>query len=305
MKEKIIQIYSGKPEDFVWVGFGSGSGTNLEAWAKVIPPAAIFTDKPTAKIKALEEFRHTLILELNGYQFCGSWEKAQGNPEAETEYYRKAADFNEMILEGLRDLENDLGKPIDLIVLGGYMRLIQDPLLSAYPDRMINVHPANLNCLDFYNNSLATYDNPKDILDVKIHELTEKGAIKAKRKYIGADAVYDAIKAGETATKSSVIIVDRREDHGEILIQGPKVDVWMEFLDGTEDEKQESLREYTDAHQSFQKVRSDWPALTTALELIAKGRLALGTEKVHFREWRQVYVDGEPLGFRSYQVGSN
>jgi phosphoribosylglycinamide formyltransferase-1 len=40
----------------------------------------------------------------------------------------------------------DFLKPraIDLIVLAGYMRIVKAPLLEAYPNRIINIHPALL-----------------------------------------------------------------------------------------------------------------------------------------------------------------
>ena len=55
MNEQIIPIYSGKPENFNWVGFGSGSGTNLRECAKIIKPKLIFSDKPKAKLLKLYE----------------------------------------------------------------------------------------------------------------------------------------------------------------------------------------------------------------------------------------------------------
>ncbi len=246
------KIYDGDPKDFCWVGFGSGSGTNLRECAKVIKPGLIFSDKPSAKLLKLDELKDVPKEVINGYQCCRDW---------------KAAKFNHFILDVLKSFEGSTGKTIDLIVLGGYMRLIKEPLLTEYKDRIINVHPADLSILDKNN----------------------------KRKYIGEDAVYDAIKANEEKTKSSVIMVDALVDHGEILVQGPELQVWSEFLFGENPEKAESLREYADAHQSFQKVRSDWPALTKALELIAEGKLALGEEKVFHTEWRTVYLETQSL----------
>ena len=62
MKEKIKPIYEGKREDFTWVGFGSGSGTNLEACAKIIPPAIIFSDRPSAKLFDLPSLKTTKFM---------------------------------------------------------------------------------------------------------------------------------------------------------------------------------------------------------------------------------------------------
>ena len=72
-----------------------------------------------------------------------------------------------------------------------------------------------------------------------------------------------------TKTRSCVILVDVGTDNGEILTMGAELEVWSEYLNGTYEEKAECLSEYADAHQSMQKVRSDWPSMTKALELIA------------------------------------
>ena len=281
MTEKIIPIYSGKPEDFHWAGFGSGSGTNLRECAKVIKPALIFCDRPKAKLLDLEELSDVPRIVLDGYEACGSWKKAQEDPEAKAEYNKKSDKFNEEILNQIRLFEITRGFPIDLIVLGGYMRLVKEPILDAFEDRIINVHPADLTILDH------TYDGYN-----MFH----------KRKYIGDDAVYDALNNGEKTTKSSVILVDSKVDHGEILTQGPSVISWQEFTCGSDTARKECLRESADAHQTLQKINSDWPALTTALKLIAEGRLGLGNTKDHYNEWRTVYLDGKPLDYEGFQI---
>jgi folate-dependent phosphoribosylglycinamide formyltransferase PurN len=277
MEEKINPIYSGKPENFHWAGFGSGSGTNLRECAKVIPPSLIFSDKSKAKLLELLEFKNVHRVAINGYHFCGSWKNAQGNPATEAEYKKKSIEYNQMIVDNLKRFEDEKGYSIDLIVLGGYMRLVEEPLLEAYPDKIINVHPADLNVLYKNNN----------------------------RRYIGMgeDVVYEVIKAGEKKTRSSVIMVDSEIDHGEILVQGPTIDVWMEFLTSTEKEKNECLRIYADAHQVIQKVKSDWPALTTTLKLISEGRIALGTGKENHNEWRATYIDGKKMPYSGLELG--
>lgn len=274
MPETINPIYSGRPKDFHWFGMGSGSGTNLVACTKVKRPSLIICDRPKAKLLSLEELAGIPRITLDGYSYCGSWEKAKGDPEAEAEYQRRSTEFNKEILKRIREFETRAGITLNLGVLGGYMKLITDPLLTAFKDRIINIHPASVPVMD------------------------------GKRMYIGDDAVYDALQDRQQSTRSSVLFVDEQVDHGEILVQGPELAVWHEFLQGTNEEKEEALREYADAHQSMQKVRSDWPALTTALKMISEGRIAIGTEKVHHGEWRQVYVDGNPFSYEGFQLAS-
>ncbi len=286
VEEKVMRVYNGSPEDFHWAGFGSGSGTNLAKCAGVKKPSLIICDKPSAKLLGLPELEGVERIIENGYKLCGSFLAAQKSDEAMAEYKRKCSAFNELLLERIQEFEKQAGYKIDLIVLGGYMRFVMDPLLSAFSDRMINVHPADLTVLE---------DKPG-----KPGEKT--------RKYIGADAVYDAIAAGERMTRSSVIIVDEQEDHGEIICLGPEVTVWDEYLNARDHSEQEICRrEYADAHQSFQKARSDWPSLTTALQLISEGRIGIGEKKAFHSEWRQVYLDSsepdsvspqwKPLGY--------
>ncbi len=69
----------------------------------------------------------------------------------------------------------------DLIVLAGYMRMVKEPFLEAYPQRMVNIHPSLL------------------------------------PKYPGLAAWRQALDAGETETGCTVHLVDEGMDTGEIL----------------------------------------------------------------------------------------
>ena len=267
--ENITPIYRGSHKDFVWVGFGSGSGTNLRECAKAIKPGLIFSNRPNAKLFKLEELANVEHAKLDSWEYCGSWKKAQGDTQAEAEYKRKSNEFDCRIVEILKSYEQKIGKQIDLIVLGGYMKLVGSVIVREYPDKIINVHPSRI---------------PLD----KNH----------KRTLLGDDAVYDAIKAGARRTCSSVIIVDEQTDHGEKLTEGAEVIVWDEVCRMTDEE----IKEYAPVHQGLQKRRSDWPALRRALTLIAQGRLALGTEKQFYNEWRRVYLDWEPLDYDGCKV---
>ncbi|HIH39085.1 hypothetical protein J4460_08270 [Candidatus Woesearchaeota archaeon] len=289
--DSYLPIYAGKPEDVTWVGFGSGAGTNLRECARVIPPAALLTDKPSAGLLSLNIFADTPKIVLNGYRSCGSWVQARGDPEREAEYGRRSVQFNTDILSELRSFEERSGRHIDLIVLGGYMRLILDPLLGGFPDMIVNVHPSYL--------PLTGRTNGENI----------------HRAYTGDDAVFDALMDGARSTRSSVIIVDGKADHGEILTQGPELLVDDEglrifsqtcsssFMHGPVTEAiSEEQRAYADGHQSRQKEASDWPALTTALRMIANGRIALGLNKELFGEWRYVFVDGKRMPYTGFEV---
>ena len=272
MSETITPLYSGSFENFRWAGFGSGSGTNLQQCAQIKKPALIFSDRAEAPLLKIPELSssETFQLIISGHSFCGRWKEAQGNPQKENEYHQRTEEFNSWILQNLRQYEAQHGS-LDLIVLGGYMRMVTEPLLSAYKDKIINVHPADLSVL----------------------------TLEKRRKYVGAHAVRDALAAGEPSTKSSVILVDGKMDHGEILTQGPEV-----AIDTSQFSASSSFEDYVRKHQQRQKEQSDWPALVTAFSFLAQGRLAVGKENLHFNEWRRVYLDGEHLPYSGYVISS-
>lgn len=121
--------------------------------------------------------------------------------------------------------------PIDCILLAGYMRLLSPVWLNAYPNKILNIHPADL----------------------------------TTRKYIGANAVFDALQNGETKTRSTAILINEEVDGGPIIALGP----WVLYEEGYPVTKEKAAR-----HQEKQKRLSDWPVTIQALETIGKKRCA-------------------------------
>lgn len=72
---------------------------------------------------------------------------------------------------------------VDLVVLAGYMRLVKEPMLDAFPRRIINIHPSLL------------------------------------PKFPGLSAWRQALDAGERQTGCTVHYVDRGMDTGQIIAQ--------------------------------------------------------------------------------------
>jgi phosphoribosylglycinamide formyltransferase 1 len=72
---------------------------------------------------------------------------------------------------------------VELVVLAGFMRIVKQPLLQAFPGRIINIHPSLL------------------------------------PKYPGLESWRQALEAGETKAGCTVHRVDDQIDHGEILGQ--------------------------------------------------------------------------------------
>ena len=107
--------------------FASGSGSNFEAIAKACAKGRInaeialcVCDKPGAYVTERAKGMNIPVLELRPKSFSSK--------EAyETEVLKNLDKFG-----------------IEFICLAGYMRIIGDVLLKAYPEKIINIHPSLL-----------------------------------------------------------------------------------------------------------------------------------------------------------------
>lgn len=170
------------------------------------------------------------------------------------------------MIDAIGNAANRHGFRIDLIPLGGFMLKLIDPVLEMYSDRIINVHPADLSILK------------------------EDG----RRRYTGDHAVLDVVKDRRPSTKSTIHIVTEKLDCGEILVQkGMPID----YPDSIEDWKK-----FADEVQARQKKECDWPAYVAALQMIAEGRFAIGTEPAPKTGLRPVFLDGIPLEYCGHQL---
>lgn len=148
--------------------FASGSGTNAENIAKTfasgnrIRVAVVVTDHKDAGVKARMEPLGIPVLYFPGKV----WRE---NPME--------------IVEALRPYS------IDLVVLAGFMRKVDDTIIEAYPDRIINIHP-----------SLLPAYGGKGMYGHHVHEAV--------------------IAAGETQSGVTVHKVTSELDSGDIVMQG-------------------------------------------------------------------------------------
>jgi folate-dependent phosphoribosylglycinamide formyltransferase PurN len=147
---------------------------------------------------------------------------------------------------------------IDVIVLGGYMSY-------TTLGRCVNVHPADLSLLDEGGN----------------------------RKYVGDQAVHDAIAAGERELRASTLWTDAGVDTGPLLMVSDPVSV--ELPEPLEDlmRDRERFGRVADSHQEQLKKAGDWKIFPRTIELIARGRFAFGPKG-------RVCLDGSPVpgGYR-------
>ena len=90
---------------------------------------------------------------------------------------RLEPEIEQQLVQMLRDAG------VELVVLAGFMRVLHEPMLKAFPRRIINIHPSLL------------------------------------PKFPGLEAWKQALVAGETLTGCTVHYVDEQIDHGRILAQ--------------------------------------------------------------------------------------
>ncbi|MCI4128321.1 phosphoribosylglycinamide formyltransferase [Bacillus haynesii] len=147
--------------------FASGSGTNFEAierrmreenWDAEI--VLVVCDKPDAKVLERAE-----KAEIPSFAF---------QPKS---FENKAA-FEQVIVEQLR-LHG-----AEWIVLAGYMRLIGDTLLSAYRNKIINIHPSLLPAFPGIDAIGQAYRAGVKVAGITVHHVDEgmdTGPIIAQR----------------------------------------------------------------------------------------------------------------------------
>ncbi|QTB22065.1 phosphoribosylglycinamide formyltransferase [Lysinibacillus sphaericus] len=146
--------------------FASGSGSNFQAIQEAIERKElhakielVVTDKPGAYVVTRAEHLGIPVLALNPKDFAS-----------------KAA-YEKVIVDALHECD------VKWIVLAGYMRLISDVLLAAFPQRIVNIHPSLLPA------------------------------------FPGKDAIGQALNYGVKITGVTVHFVDEGMDTGPIIAQ--------------------------------------------------------------------------------------
>lgn len=137
--------------------FASGNGSNLQAIIDAVKAgtikadlALVFSDR--AQAYALERARRAGIevfhLDPKTFPDKSSFEKAIGKVLKE--------------------------KGIDFLVLAGYMRLLGETLLNAYPDKILNIHPALLPLFKGMTAIKDAYESKVKTTGVTVHFVDEK-----------------------------------------------------------------------------------------------------------------------------------
>jgi folate-dependent phosphoribosylglycinamide formyltransferase PurN len=129
----------------------------------------------------------------------------------------------------------------DLLVLSSYLYLLTDPVLEAWPDRVVNVHASDL----------------------------ARTRTDGRPLYPGLRAVRDAIRAGEKETRATAHIVTAELDAGPILLRSRPFPVSPMADDLRRVGAMHALNAYAYAHQEWMLETAWGPLLTNAIALLA------------------------------------
>lgn len=249
---------------------GSGTGSNLQYLLENqnrFQIKAAFVDRKCGFQEICVDHKIPCFFE-NGAAYCGK-NPGRTSSESREDYCSRSLEFEERILEKLREFEGNTGSRIELILLAGYFRILRGPLLRAFDGHILNVHPGDLRVL---------------------------GSDK-KRLFTGMNAVLKAMVCGLEKTASTVHIVNETIDGGPILKVSDFIPIQLdvrarsflsEFHKGRllkpeeitrlvlnswlgEIQKQypaefEHLQSLAEAHQQYQKQFCDWPTYLRTLE---------------------------------------
>jgi len=132
----------------------------------------------------------------------------------------------------------------DVVVLLGYLFVITEPLLNAFPDRILNVHDADL-----------ALRNPD-----------------GSPRYPGLHSTRDAIMSGERETRSSVHLVTPELDGGPVIARSKPFPVAPFIHEAVARGEHDIVRAYAFAQREWM-MRSAWGELASeAIERITAQR---------------------------------
>jgi phosphoribosylglycinamide formyltransferase-1 len=147
---------------------GSGKGSNFRAIQEQIENGSLATETRVV----ISDVENAGILDLAQSRGIKAVFVPPGKFKTKLE-----PEIEEMIVAILKN------ERVDLVVLAGYMRMVKQPLLDAFPRRIINIHPSLL------------------------------------PQFPGIESWKQALAAGATVTGCTVHYVDAGMDTGEIIAQ--------------------------------------------------------------------------------------
>lgn len=145
----------------------SGSGTNLQSVIDAIQSGTL---------------KSQIVCVISNKETAYGLERARRHHIPAYFIDPKEASYNEKLLERLQK------EKVDLVVLAGYLKIVDPNLIKAYPHRIINIHP-----------SLLPKFGGKGFYGLYVHKAV--------------------IEAGEKESGATVHFVDEGVDTGEIILQ--------------------------------------------------------------------------------------
>jgi len=253
--------------------FASGGGNNLLTAIKIahlslgkICVCLVVTDRLAIPAIDIAKSHGIPVIAKDFEKECGVWGECKNDPIKAQRYRMAGERFHDAILEQMLDHENIAHETIDLIVLS-YHRLIQGKLLRHFNHRIINQHPGDLTIM--------------------------QGAENKQRKYVGLSPVFDALRDGNSKTRTVNFLVGEGCDDGEILCSGP----WVTYKG-----KVPVTRESALLHEMCQKKMSDRPCLMSVLIAIAEGRLGISIDDRHPDGRYVTMLDNKKLPYGGYDL---
>ncbi|MDR2197356.1 MAG: phosphoribosylglycinamide formyltransferase [Coriobacteriales bacterium] len=145
----------------------SGRGTNLQAIIDAIARGALDAQialviSSTPEADGLRRAREAQIATIS----------------LAREVYRSPEAADELIAAEMKQAE------VEYIVMAGYMRLLTDPVLAAFPDRVLNIHPALLPSFPGAHGIADAYHAGVKLTGVTVHFANaayDRGPIIAQR----------------------------------------------------------------------------------------------------------------------------
>jgi len=135
----------------------SGGGTNLQAVIDAIESATL-----PAKIAVVISSR------VDAYGLTRAANAAIPTVAMTRADYRNPLAADEFIATTLRQAD------VDYVVLAGYMRMVLSPILTAFPDRVINLHPALLPAFPGAESIRDAWNHGVKVTGVTVHFANER-----------------------------------------------------------------------------------------------------------------------------------
>jgi folate-dependent phosphoribosylglycinamide formyltransferase PurN len=135
----------------------------------------------------------------------------------------------------------------DLLVLDGYLYLLTQPILDAFPARVLNLHFSDLTMR--HRDGRPLYPGPR--------------------------AVRDAILDGQSETCATVHLVDQGADHGAPIVRSWPYPVSPLASRARAWQAADMLKAYAFAHQEWMMRGAAGPLLSAAITLITSARVDL------------------------------